>query len=140
MSSEKNAAIGRKLLDILNERDWDAHFQLIAEDCVWEDVPTGGLIHGPEELVEATKRFIAAFPDLHVKTLRVIAEGDLVAIEWRGRGTHIGESIELDGVMREPTGRSFQRDGVGVAQIRDGKVVAYRDHFDRLQMAEQLGW
>ena len=140
MSLDENAAIGRRLLDILNERDWDAHVELIAEDCVWEDVPTGRLTHGPGELVQEAKTFIAAFPDLHVETLRVIAEGDLVAIEWRGRGTHSGEPIELDGVMREATGRSFQRDGVGIAQIRDGKVVAYRDHFDRLQMAEQLGW
>lgn len=140
MSLEQNAAIGRRLLDILNKRDWGAHFELIAEDCIWEDVPAGGLLHGPEELVEAAKTFIAAFPDLHVEALRVIAEGDLVAIEWRGRGTHSGEPVALDGVVRESTGRSFRRDGVGIAQIRDGKIVAYRDHFDRLQMTEQLGW
>ena len=31
MSVEEIAAIGRRLIDILNERDWDAHFELIAE-------------------------------------------------------------------------------------------------------------
>jgi ketosteroid isomerase-like protein len=46
MSVEENAAIGRRLLDILNERDWDAHFELIAEDCVWEDVPAGRIFRG----------------------------------------------------------------------------------------------
>jgi ketosteroid isomerase-like protein len=33
--------------------------------------------------------------------------------------------------------RSFE---MGIARIRDGKVVSYRDHFDRLQMTEQVGW
>jgi steroid delta-isomerase-like uncharacterized protein len=140
MSVEENAAIGRRLVDILNERDWDAHFELIAEDCVWEDVPAGRISRGPAELVDGTKAFVAAFPDIHVETLRVIAQGDLVAIEWRGRGTHTGEPIERDRVLQQPTGRSFVRDGVGIAQIRDGKVVSYRDHFDRLQMTEQVGW
>jgi len=140
MTVDGNAAVGRRLLDILNERDWDAHVELIAEDCVWEDVPTGHRLHGPDELVDAAKSFVASFPDLRVEALRVVAEGDLVAIEWRGRGTHSGEPIELDGVTHEPNGRSFQRDGVGIAQIRNGKIVAYRDHFDRLRLAEQLGW
>ena len=140
MGVEEQAAIGRRLVDILNDRDWDAHFELIAEDCEWEDVPGGLIRRGPGELVEAAKSFVAAFPDLHVETLRVIAQGDLVVIEWRGRGTHTGEPIERGGVVHQPTGRSFERDGVGIAQIRDGKVVAYRDHFDRLQMYEQVGW
>jgi len=140
MGVEENAAIGRRLVDILNERDWGAHFELIAEDCEWEDVPAGLITRGPGELVEDTKSFVAAFPDIHVETLRVIAQGDLVAIEWRGRGTHTGKPIERGGVVHQPTGRSFVRDGVGIAQIRDGKVVSYRDHFDRLQMYEQVGW
>lgn len=55
--------------------------------------------------------------------------------------------------MDAPLGDRFERalrddlgpaprptDGVGIAQIRDGKVVSYRDHFDRLQMYEQVGW
>jgi ketosteroid isomerase-like protein len=140
MGVEENAAIGRRLVDILNERDWDAHFELIAEDCEWEDVPAGSITRGPQELVEDIKSFVAAFPDIHVETLRVIAQGDLVAIEWRGRGTHTGKPIERGGVVHQPTGRSFVRDGVGIAQLRDGKVVSYRDHFDRLQMYEQVGW
>src|SRR5207342_1745063 len=85
MAVEENAAIGRRLVDILNERDWDSHFELIAEDCKWEDVPAGSITRGPRELVEETKSFVAAFPDIHVETLRVIAQGDLVEIEWGSR-------------------------------------------------------
>ena len=110
----------------------------------WEDATEGEIDDqsqgGPAELVEDTKSFVAAFPDIHVETLRVIAQGDLVAIEWRGRGTHTGTPIERGGVVHQPTGRSFVRDGVGIARIRDGKVMSYRDHFDRLQMYEQVGW
>jgi SnoaL-like domain len=73
-------------LEILNERDWDAHFELIAEDCEWEDVPAGLTIRGPGALVEETKSFVAAFPDIHVDLLRVIAQGDLVRDRVAGSG------------------------------------------------------
>lgn len=132
--------LGRRLIEALTHRDWDAYFELLAPDCRWEDVPTGRVIHGPSELVNLAKGFVAAFPDLRVEVLSVIAQGDLVAIEWRGRGTHTGTPIANDGVQMQPTGRSFVRDGVGIARIQDGKVISYRDHFDRLQMAEQVGW
>ena len=59
ISVEENAAIGRRLLDILNDRDWDAHFELFAEDCVWEDVPSGSISRGPAELVRGTKAFVS---------------------------------------------------------------------------------
>jgi steroid delta-isomerase-like uncharacterized protein len=137
---ERNEAIGRRLVEILNARDWDAHFEVLSDDCRWETVPTGHVTIGPENLVEEIRQFLAAFPDLHVEVLRVVAADDLVAIEWRGRGTHTGEAVEYMGTVHPPTGRSFVRDGVGIARIRDGKIFAYRDHFDRLQMAEQVGW
>lgn len=136
---EENEELARRLVEALTRRDWDVYFDLLASECVWEDVPSGRLIRGPAELVNLAKGFVAAFPDLHVEVLRVIAQGDLVAVEWRGRGTHTGVPIELEGVVLEPTGRSFVRDGVAIAQISAGKVVSYRDHFDRLQLTEQLG-
>ena len=38
-----------------------------------------------------------------------------------------------------PTGSAFARTGVGMIELRDGKIVRYRDYFDRQTMTEQLG-
>jgi SnoaL-like polyketide cyclase len=111
--------------------------------ATWEDATEGEIddqAQGGPAILEDTKSFVAVFPDIHVETLRVIALGDLFAIEWRDQGTHPGTSIERGGVMHQPTGARPCRDGVGIARIRDGKVVFCRDHFDRSQMYEQVGW
>jgi limonene-1,2-epoxide hydrolase len=34
----------------------------------------------------------------------------------------------------------FARTGVGIVELREGKIVRYRDHFDRQTMADQLGF
>jgi ketosteroid isomerase-like protein len=69
----------------------------------------------------------------------LIGQDDVVTNEWSARGTHDGPLPRADGHYDEPTGRFFARTGVGIVELRDGKIVRYRDHFDRQTMAEQLG-
>jgi ketosteroid isomerase-like protein len=71
--------------------------------------------------------------------MTLIGQDDVVANEWSARGTHDGPLPRADGHYYEPTGRFFARTGVGIVELRDGKIVRYRDHFDRQTMAEQLG-
>jgi steroid delta-isomerase-like uncharacterized protein len=127
VSADVNTDVVRRLNRALSDRDWAAFRDLVAEDCEWTNVPSGETIHGVEELIELCRLFTAAFPDFHVESTRLIAEGDLVASEWSGRGTH------------EETGRAFARAGVGIVELRDGVIVRYRDYFDRQTMTEQLG-
>jgi steroid delta-isomerase-like uncharacterized protein len=127
VSTGANAEVVRRLNRALTERDWEAVRELVAEDCEWTDVPSGETIHGVEALIGLCRVFTAAFPDFRVESTRLIAEGDLVASEWSGRGTH------------EETGRAFARTGVGIVELRDGRIVRYRDYFDRQTMTEQLG-
>lgn len=118
----------RRLNQALTDRDWAAVRELVAEDCEWTEVPSGEVIHGVETLIGLLRTFTAAFPDFRVESTTLIGDGDLVASEWRGSGTHA------------PSGRAFARTGVGIVELRDGKIVRYRDYFDRLTMTEQLGF
>ena len=127
MSAEANAEAVRRLNQALTDRDWAAMRELVAEDCEWTDVPSGEVIHGVEALTGLCRTFTAAFPDFRVQSTTLIAQGDLVASEWSGSGTH-GAS-----------GRAFGRTGVGIVELRDGRIVRYRDPFDRQTMTEQLG-
>ncbi len=127
MSVEANIEIVRRFGEALSNRDWNAFRDLVAADCEWTDVPSGQVIRGVDELVELCRAFTAEVPDFRVESTTLIGQGDMVANEWSGRGTHA------------PTGRSFARTGVGMVELRDGKIVRYRDYFDRQTMTEQLG-
>jgi steroid delta-isomerase-like uncharacterized protein len=139
VSVEENIEVVRRLSEALTNRDWAAFDALVAEDCEWKDVPSGRTILGVKELVDACRTFTTAFPDFSVDTVTLIGHGDLVANEWSARGTHDGPLPRPDGGYVEPTGRSFARTGVGIVELRDGKIIRYRDYFDRQTMTEQLG-
>jgi steroid delta-isomerase-like uncharacterized protein len=126
-----NIEVVRRLNEALTDRDWAAFAVLVGEDCEWTDVPSGRTIRGVKALVEACRAFTTAFPDLSLESVSLIGQGDLVANEWSARGTHEGPLPRLDGGYIEPTGRSFARTGVGIAELLDGKIVRYRDYFDR---------
>jgi steroid delta-isomerase-like uncharacterized protein len=136
---EDNIDAVRKLGEALTNRDWTAFHDLVADDCEWTDVPSGRTILGARELVDACRIFTTAFPDFSVESVTLIGQGDLVANEWSARGTHDGPLPRPDGGRYEPTGRTFVRTGVGIVELRDGKIARYRDYFDRQTMTDQLG-
>jgi steroid delta-isomerase-like uncharacterized protein len=125
--ADANVEVVRRFGEAMTNRDWGALRGLVAEDCEWTDVPSGEVIHGVEALIELCRSFTAAFPNFRVESLNLVGQGGLVANEWRGRGTHAA------------TGRPFERTGVGMVEVRDGKIVAYRDYFDRQTMTDQVG-
>ena len=139
MAVEDNIEVVRRVAETLTRRDWDAFKALFADDLEWTIGPTGRVIHGPAELVEGYRAFTTAFPDVSVVSVNLIGHGDLVAHEWTARGTHTGPLLRPDGSESPPTGRSFERSGVGMVELRDGKILRYRDYYDRQTMAEQLG-
>jgi steroid delta-isomerase-like uncharacterized protein len=139
VSVEDNIEVVRRLGEALSGRDWAVFEELVAEDIEWTDVPSGRTIRGVKDLVDACRTFTTAFPDFSVESMTLIGQGDVVANEWSARGTHNGPLPRADGDYHEPTGRSFARMGVGIVELRDGKIVRYRDHFDRQTIVEQLG-
>src|SRR3954447_13255818 len=82
---------------------------------------------GPEAMVNGLRSFHAEFPDGKGEILELYVDGDVVIVEWRMGGT------------QAETKTSFSRRGCSVAQVRGGKIVSYRDYFDRLSQREQLG-
>jgi steroid delta-isomerase-like uncharacterized protein len=139
VTAEDNIEVVRRFSEALTNRDWAALGDLVADDCEWTDVPSGQTLRGRDELIAGCRAFITAFPDFAVESVTVIGQGDVVANEWRGRGTHEGPLPRPGGGRHEPTRRSFERTGVGIVELRDGKIVRYRDYFDRQTMADQLG-
>jgi steroid delta-isomerase-like uncharacterized protein len=124
----------RQFWDAFNDHDYARLAGALSEQCEWLAVPTGKVFRGPDPLVAGLREFLKPFPDGRGEILNLVAAGDTVVVEWRVTGTHTGP---LNG--REATGKTFERRGCSVAEVRGGKIVGYRDYFDRLTLIEQLG-
>jgi predicted ester cyclase len=91
------------------------------------------------ELAPAAKRWIApfraAFPDVRIEVVDLIAEGDKVVGRFTCSATHLGEWLG-----HAPTGRRFERiDEVAIFRLRDGKIVHAWSLEDTLARLRQLG-
>ena len=103
---------------------------LLALDATIHQPAVGGV----DGLQAFSRALRAAFPDWHSTPEELIAEGDLVAERWTGRGTHQGE---FQGIA--PTGRQVDVPGVVFYRVQAGQIVEFRGSFDMLRMLQQLG-
>lgn len=126
-------AVVENYFDALNVRDYARAAGAIAEHCRWESVATESTFQGPGAIVAGLREFVASFPDWHVHVECVMAWEDRVVVEWTTNGTF---TRAFRG--REPNGKRFRRRGCSVAQVQGGKIVAYRDYYDRLTLEQQL--
>ena len=92
--------------DELVTHDYTSHNQLEIE------------VLGPEGIKAAARAQRAAFPDQETIIDEIIAEGDLVAVRARDRGTHSGAAFA--GI--EPRGNRFEITWIDIFRVRDGKL------------------
>ena len=87
-----------------------------------------------ETLKQRVLRFLEAFPDLRVDANLVVADGELVAVNLTGRGTHEGT---FQGVP--PTGRRWAATCSAFYRVENGRIVDAWINWDELTILEQLG-
>jgi steroid delta-isomerase-like uncharacterized protein len=126
-------AIVRGLWDALNSRDYARAAGAIAEHCEWLSVAAETLHRGPGPIVAGLREFVTAFPDWRADVERVLAAGPFVVVEWTVSGTFRGPFRG-----KEPNGKRFRRRGCSVAEVEGGKIVRYRDYYDRATLLRQL--
>jgi predicted ester cyclase len=91
-------------------------------------------IHGPDGMKQLDKGLRTAFPDWHISTDDVIAEGDKVVVRYTMHGTHQGEGFDI-----APTGKRVVYTGIDIIHIADGKIVEQWTEIDALGLLQQLG-
>ena len=136
MSTERNKAIVRRYLAIVvGKGDWAAAAELIAPDFVFSSPYTPEPVRGLKPFKQMIGMLRASFPDMHIEEREVIAEGDLVATRWIGRGTHTG--APFGGL---PTsGRQWEMTGMSMYRVRQERIVEGWLNDDQLGMLRQLG-
>ena len=126
-------SVVRQLWRAINDRDYAHLAGAIAERCEWMSMPSGQVYRGPAAMVEGLRTFHEAFPDGRGEIIEVYVAGNVVVTEWEVTGTNMGSRNDI-----APTGRPFSRRGCSVALVVGGKIVAYRDYFDRQTLTDQL--
>jgi steroid delta-isomerase-like uncharacterized protein len=137
MAHDNPAAI-RELFDAFNDGDLDRASSLAADDFELVDVPAGQTFEGPEGLREWLGTFRTAFPDSRAEVVEVLSDGDRVATEHIGRGTHEGELAIPAGTI-PATGRTIELTFGEFYDFRDGKLIGMRAYYDTTTLMRQLG-
>jgi predicted ester cyclase len=112
--------------------------------CLIDEVPNGGnldlidQLYAPEQASAARDwitPFRTSFPDVHMDTIELIAEGDTVIGRFTCSAIHTGTWLQ-----HEPTGRGFTNvNEVNLYRIHDGKIVDTWSLADNLDRLTQLG-
>ena len=83
----------------------------------------------------AIAMFRASLPDVQNTILEVIDAGDRVVIRWAGGGTHTGEPL----VGIPAAGKPVQAHGVYILRFAGGRIAEVWNHWDNLNVVQQLG-
>ncbi len=129
MSIEENKALVQHVVELWNQRELDAFFNILDPEYV-EHLPTGDI--SKEQLRQYANRFFTAFPDIHFTINDMIAEGDKVAMMINWKATHRGEYMGI-----APTGRKIDVSVANLVRIKDGRWVEFWNFTD-VSLMEQL--
>jgi steroid delta-isomerase-like uncharacterized protein len=136
--SDDNIAVVSSLFDAFNRGDLDSAAALVTDDFELIDVPSGGTFHGPAGCREWLGTFHTALPDAQTEIVSAFAEGDRVATEHIGRGTHTGPFVTPAGAI-PPTGRRIELRIGEVYELSEGKIRRLHAYYDSSTMMRQLG-
>jgi predicted ester cyclase len=88
---------------------------------------------GIAEFLPFYERFIATFPDIHIKVEDMIAEGDKTVVRLSATGTHTGDAMGI-----APTGRPVTLTALILIRWKNGKIIEAWNEFDAWGMMQQM--
>jgi steroid delta-isomerase-like uncharacterized protein len=111
-----------------NRGDAEGTVAHVAEDVIWRDVALGMPLDGRAALADGVRRYMTAFPDLHVEVTSSTLDGPRLAQEWTVTGTH------------NETGRWTRVYGATVTTFDDDAVMIEGSlYWNPLTVLRQLG-
>lgn len=124
----------RRLYDLLNAGDIDGFGRQVADDFV-ERAEIPGIPPTKAGVVQYFQMLIAAFPDMRMDVVDVVASGDKAVARVRVTGTHKGEFLGIPA-----TGKSATIDLIDITRFGDdGLALEHWGVADQLSLLQQLG-
>ena len=121
MSTEENKALVQQWIEARNAQDVEAGVALWVADQ-------------QEGIRAAFNGFSRVFPDIHITTIELIAEGNKVVGRFRMDATHRGEFRAIPA-----TGNTVSLSATDIYTIVDGKLASLTREVDNLHLMTQLG-
>jgi steroid delta-isomerase-like uncharacterized protein len=121
---DKNKQIVQNFIQVVwNDRNLSALKDFWAEDCVNHAMP-GTDNRGLNALRiyhdSFFDDFFSAFPDIQIKIMQQVAEGDRIATHITSQGTHSGAFY---GIL--PTGKSISTSVIRIDRFQDGRIAEH---------------
>jgi steroid delta-isomerase-like uncharacterized protein len=108
---------------------------LFADDGMYEDVTSGVVVRGKEDLRRYLIGAFAPIPDFTFGVLRQFAAGLWAVIEWTMSGTN-----RVDWAGMPATGRRFASvRGTSILELEAGKIRRQSDYWDAATVMKQVG-
>jgi limonene-1,2-epoxide hydrolase len=123
LTNEETIAFIRKFIEACVRADPDEFAAFFTEDAVWWNSPWRA-IEGRDAIRETLRRGAQQMTALPWEILHIVAEGDVVMTE---RIDHF-----------QVGGRRVSVPCMGIFELRDGKIAAWRDYWDLRLFEAQL--
>lgn len=107
---------------------------LVADDYVLHVPGSPEPLRGREGYRSFLGMYMTGFPDGTITVEDQIAEGEMVATRWTGRGTNTGELMGMPA-----SGRQVTVSGITYTRLAGGKARESWITWDTLSMLQQLG-
>ena len=131
---ERNKRLVRQMNDeVWNKGNLDRMDEFFSPDFVRHFLPDGSELRGVDSLREHVRKHREAFSDWREEIRRIVAEGDLVVIQFVSTGTNEGSWLG-----NPPTGRRIQINEVSILRIEDGRIAEQWLMPDMFSMQQQL--
>ena len=133
MPTEQNKQLIRRFYtQVVGSGDYSNLASFVAADYVDHNAADGG--RGPEVVRTHLEAIRRTLPDLRVWVEDIFAEGDYVVTRVTGRGTHLGEWMDI-----EPTGREVRLKGINIDRVERGRIAEHWGEADTIGMLVQMG-
>ena len=133
MSQDHNIEQQKKFGAAAQSGAFEQFAELVAPDCIDHD-PAPGQVAGPQGYATFFREMRAAFPDMKIEPIHLVADADNVAFAYTLTGTHQGTFMNVP-----PTGRPIKVRGLQISKFKDGKMVERWGSSDELGILKQLG-
>jgi steroid delta-isomerase-like uncharacterized protein len=122
-----------------NLHDAESFAALYTTGCIVYDPQYLDPLKGREAVRKDVEAFFDAFPDVQIKVVSVLGNGDTIAFEVEMSGTHRGPIVSPAGVLPATNKRMTMRVGSFNSVDGQGLITDSRRYFDMAGLLEQLG-
>ena len=132
MNLEQNKEIALGLSEAIMNGDWEKVNELISYDFTYE--ADGKPVIGKQEYIGFMKNVLTtAMQDMDMKFLHVVAEGNLVSVNYTNEMTNTGSFIGIPA-----TNKRVKASGQFIREVKDGKVTAEWQTTNSLKLMQDL--